>query len=94
MWAEKEMHNLMKMSKFGIPVPEVILLKKHVLVIISIWYGQMSIQNIENVSKGPVRLVAMSWVWHWVVQQTKYSVGIYDFLSLWQCNRLQHTSDR
>ena len=41
MWAEKEMHNLMKMSKFGIPVPEVILLKKHVLVIISIWYGQM-----------------------------------------------------
>jgi serine/threonine-protein kinase RIO1 len=32
MWAEKEMHNLMKMGKFGIPVPEVILLRKHVLV--------------------------------------------------------------
>lgn len=32
MWAEKEMHNLVKMAKFGIPVPEVILLRKHVLV--------------------------------------------------------------
>ena len=35
MWAEKEMHNLVKMAKFGIPVPEVILLRKHVLVIFS-----------------------------------------------------------
>ena len=32
MWAEKELHNLMKMSKFGLKVPEVVLLKKHVLV--------------------------------------------------------------
>ena len=37
MWAEKEMHNLIKMSKFGIPVPEVVLLKKHILVKIKIW---------------------------------------------------------
>jgi hypothetical protein len=34
MWAEKEMHNLLKMAKFGIAVPDVILLRKHVLVII------------------------------------------------------------
>lgn len=32
MWAEKELHNLMKMSKHGIRVPEVVMLKKHVLV--------------------------------------------------------------
>jgi len=32
MWAEKELHNLMKMAKGGIRVPEVVVLKKHVLV--------------------------------------------------------------
>lgn len=32
MWAEKELHNLMKMLKFGLRVPEAVLLKKHVLV--------------------------------------------------------------
>ncbi|XP_002736242.1 serine/threonine-protein kinase RIO3-like [Saccoglossus kowalevskii] len=32
MWAEKEMHNLMRMQKIGIRVPEVVLLRKHVLV--------------------------------------------------------------
>ncbi len=32
MWAEKELHNLMKMLKFGIKVPEAVMLKKHVLV--------------------------------------------------------------
>ena len=38
MWAEKEMHNLIKMSKFGITVPEVVLLKKHILVKIKFKY--------------------------------------------------------
>lgn len=33
LWAEKEMHNLMKMKKFGIRCPDVIILKKHVLII-------------------------------------------------------------
>jgi len=32
MWAEKELHNLTKMAKGGIRVPEAVLLKKHVLV--------------------------------------------------------------
>lgn len=32
LWAEKEMHNLMRMQKAGISCPEVICLKKHVLV--------------------------------------------------------------
>ncbi|KAK5641083.1 hypothetical protein RI129_009630 [Pyrocoelia pectoralis] len=32
-WAEKEMHNLMRLKKAGIACPEVIALKRHVLVI-------------------------------------------------------------
>ncbi|XP_041824793.1 serine/threonine-protein kinase RIO3 [Melanotaenia boesemani] len=32
LWAEKEMHNLTRMKKAGIPCPEVVLLKKHILV--------------------------------------------------------------
>ncbi|XP_045451554.1 serine/threonine-protein kinase RIO3 [Melitaea cinxia] len=32
MWAEKEMHNLMRLQKIGLNCPEVICLKKHILV--------------------------------------------------------------
>lgn len=32
MWAEKEMHNLMRMQAAGINCPEVVILKKHLLV--------------------------------------------------------------
>lgn len=32
MWAEKELHNLVKMAKGGLRVPEAVVLKKHVLV--------------------------------------------------------------
>ncbi|XP_034041840.1 serine/threonine-protein kinase RIO3 isoform X2 [Thalassophryne amazonica] len=32
LWAEKEMHNLTRMKKAAIPCPEVVLLKKHILV--------------------------------------------------------------
>ena len=32
LWAEKEMHNLMKMRNFGILCPEVVALKKNVLL--------------------------------------------------------------
>lgn len=32
MWAEKEMHNLSRMRSAGIPCPDVVLLKKHILV--------------------------------------------------------------
>uniref|UniRef100_A0A8C2KY17 Serine/threonine-protein kinase RIO3 n=1 Tax=Cyprinus carpio TaxID=7962 RepID=A0A8C2KY17_CYPCA len=32
LWAEKEMHNLSRMKKAGIPCPEVVILKKHILV--------------------------------------------------------------
>lgn len=32
LWAEKEMHNLMRIRKAGLPCPEVVVLKKHILV--------------------------------------------------------------
>ena len=32
MWAEKEMRNLVKMARYGINVPEAVMLKKHVLL--------------------------------------------------------------
>uniref|UniRef100_V5HGT3 Serine/threonine-protein kinase RIO3 n=1 Tax=Ixodes ricinus TaxID=34613 RepID=V5HGT3_IXORI len=32
LWAEKEMHNLRRMRRAGIPCPEVVVLKKHLLV--------------------------------------------------------------
>ena len=32
MWAEKELHNLVKMSRYGLRVPDAVLLKKHVLL--------------------------------------------------------------
>ena len=32
LWAEKEMHNLMKMKKNGIRCPDVVMLKKHLLI--------------------------------------------------------------
>ncbi|XP_024255648.1 serine/threonine-protein kinase RIO3 [Oncorhynchus tshawytscha] len=32
LWAEKEMHNLARMKKADIPCPEVVILKKHILV--------------------------------------------------------------
>ncbi|KAM8716679.1 hypothetical protein ACLKA7_003536 [Drosophila subpalustris] len=32
MWAEKEMHNLMRMQSIGLNVPDVVVLKRHVLV--------------------------------------------------------------
>lgn len=32
LWAEKEMHNLSRLQRAGIPCPEVVLLRKHILV--------------------------------------------------------------
>jgi RIO kinase 3 len=45
LWAEKEMHNLMKMRKFGIRCPDVIVLKKHVLIMSMIGGGSSGSQD-------------------------------------------------
>ncbi|XP_071453798.1 serine/threonine-protein kinase RIO3 [Hetaerina americana] len=43
LWAEKEMHNLTRMQKAGIPCPDVVCLKKHILVMSFIGDGEKNI---------------------------------------------------
>ncbi|KAJ7338744.1 hypothetical protein JRQ81_012646 [Phrynocephalus forsythii] len=49
MWAEKEMHNLTRMQKAGIPCPEVVSLKKHVLVMSFIGQDQVPAPKLKEV---------------------------------------------
>ena len=46
MWAEKELHNLVKMSRHGLRVPDAVLLKKHVLLMSFI--GKYDLSQSEN----------------------------------------------
>ena len=48
MWAEKEMHNLVRMFKAGIPCPEVVLLKKHVLVMSFVGENHQAAPKLKN----------------------------------------------
>uniref|UniRef100_A0A6I8PXK9 Serine/threonine-protein kinase RIO3 n=1 Tax=Xenopus tropicalis TaxID=8364 RepID=A0A6I8PXK9_XENTR len=52
MWAEKEMHNLKRMHKAGIPCPEVVLLKKHVLVMSFIGNDQIPAPTLKEAKLG------------------------------------------
>ncbi|XP_078397299.1 serine/threonine-protein kinase RIO3 [Cetorhinus maximus] len=49
MWAEKEMHNLVRMQEAGIPCPEVIMLKKHVLVMSFIGQDHVPAPKLKDV---------------------------------------------
>ncbi|XP_003219720.1 serine/threonine-protein kinase RIO3 [Anolis carolinensis] len=49
MWAEKEMHNLTRMQKAGIPCPKVVSLKKHVLVMSFIGQDQVPAPKLKEV---------------------------------------------
>uniref|UniRef100_A0A2K5DVB8 Serine/threonine-protein kinase RIO3 n=1 Tax=Aotus nancymaae TaxID=37293 RepID=A0A2K5DVB8_AOTNA len=49
MWAEKEMHNLTRMQRAGIPCPTVILLKKHILVMSFIGHDQVPAPKLKEV---------------------------------------------
>lgn len=48
MWAEKEMHNLMRMQKFGINCPEVIVLKKNLLLMSFIGMNNVAAPKLKN----------------------------------------------
>ncbi|XP_032810475.1 serine/threonine-protein kinase RIO3 [Petromyzon marinus] len=48
MWAEKEMHNLARMRAVGIRCPEVVLLKKHVLVMSFLGEGQVPAPKLKE----------------------------------------------
>lgn len=49
MWAEKEMHNLMRMRDCGIRCPEVVTLKKHVLIMSFIGENNIAAPKIKDV---------------------------------------------
>ncbi|XP_075825403.1 serine/threonine-protein kinase RIO3 [Microtus pennsylvanicus] len=49
MWAEKEMHNLTRMQKAGIPCPTVVQLKKHILVMSFIGHDQVPAPKLKEV---------------------------------------------
>ncbi|XP_066435719.1 serine/threonine-protein kinase RIO3 [Eleutherodactylus coqui] len=48
MWAEKEKHNLKRIEKAGIPCPEVVMLKKHILVMSFIGKDQMPAPTLKE----------------------------------------------
>uniref|UniRef100_A0A2K5JBE1 Serine/threonine-protein kinase RIO3 n=1 Tax=Colobus angolensis palliatus TaxID=336983 RepID=A0A2K5JBE1_COLAP len=50
MWAEKEMHNLARMQRAGIPCPTVVLLKKHILVMSFIGHDQVPPLNVTTLT--------------------------------------------
>uniref|UniRef100_UPI00398E9DBF serine/threonine-protein kinase RIO3 n=1 Tax=Pristiophorus japonicus TaxID=55135 RepID=UPI00398E9DBF len=49
MWVEKEMHNLTRMQKVGIPCPEVVILKKHILVMSFIGQDHVPAPKLKDV---------------------------------------------
>ncbi|XP_066480261.1 serine/threonine-protein kinase RIO3 [Tiliqua scincoides] len=49
MWAEKEMHNLTRMQKAGIRCPQVVTLKKHILVMSFIGQDQVPAPKLKEV---------------------------------------------
>ncbi|XP_047205037.1 serine/threonine-protein kinase RIO3 [Girardinichthys multiradiatus] len=52
LWAEKEMHNLSRMKKAGIPCPDVVLLKKHILVMSFIGKEHVPAPKLKDVMLG------------------------------------------
>lgn len=48
LWAEKEMHNLMRMRKYGILCPDVVVLKKHILVMSFIGESHKPAQKLKD----------------------------------------------
>lgn len=48
LWAEKEMHNLVRLQKAGVPCPVVVALKKHVLVMSFIGKNHKPAPKLKN----------------------------------------------
>lgn len=57
MWAEKEMHNLLRMQKFGINCPEVITLKKNLLVMSFIGSNNIAAPKLKNAILSDAELI-------------------------------------
>lgn len=58
MWAEKEMHNLMRIKKYGINCPDVITLKKNMLVMTFIGHNNTAAPKLKNALLSDAKLFA------------------------------------
>lgn len=74
MWAEKEMHNMKRMQKIGMNCPEVVLLKKHILVMSFIGRDRKPAPKLKDVILKPEKWQS---VYHEIVDAMKklYNVG-------------------
>lgn len=59
MWAEKEMHNLMRMQKIGLNCPEVLYLKKHILVLSFIGKDNRAALKLKEISLSDSQWIAV-----------------------------------
>lgn len=57
MWAEKELHNLIRVQKAGIPCPEVVLLKNHVLIMSFIGQNNIPAPKLKDVHLNAAQLI-------------------------------------
>ena len=53
LWAEKEMHNLKRLNEAGVPCPEVVLLRKHILIMSFIGQNQQPAPKLKDVRLSP-----------------------------------------
>ncbi|KAI5624128.1 serine/threonine-protein kinase RIO3, partial [Silurus asotus] len=72
LWAEKEMHNLTRMKKAGICCPQVVILKKHILVMSFIGQNQVPAPKLKDVVLSPED---MTDAYHQVVQMMHQLFG-------------------
>lgn len=56
LWAEKEKHNLKRLSEGGVRCPEVVLLKKHVLVMSFVGEDMKPAPKLQEVQLSPSQL--------------------------------------
>lgn len=57
MWAEKEMHNLMRMQKVGITCPEVVMLKKHMLIMSFVGANNIPAPKLKDAPLNAAQLI-------------------------------------
>ncbi|CAG9788503.1 unnamed protein product [Diatraea saccharalis] len=74
MWAEKEMHNMMRLQKIGLNCPSVVILKKHILVMSFIGKDNKPAPKLRDVILKPEKWES---VYHEVVEamHKMYNVG-------------------
>lgn len=74
MWAEKEMHNMMRIQKIGLNCPEMVCLKKHILVMSFIGKDNKSAPKLRDVIMKPEKWES---VYHEVVEAMHklYNIG-------------------